>query len=170
MTNDSNYMMGIYAGKSKNGKEKREFELINNMNAVEYYNSGVSVQSIDILPSESKNGYPLKWKFRAGTMVLLYDETPEEIYELDEIQLCKRLYKITGMSSMKVTSGIYGVLSLVFHQEARPSKDIPLKNGVFKYGEATRAGITLLHTQFKALVQGYDFEMDDLGKIKFKNR
>ena len=50
VANDSNYMMGIYTGKSKNGKEKREFELINNLNAVEYYNSGVSVQDIDILP------------------------------------------------------------------------------------------------------------------------
>lgn len=170
VVNDSNYMMGIYAGKSKKGKEKREFELINNMNAVEYYNSGVSEQNIDILPSESKNGYPLKWKLRVGTMVLLYDETPEEIYELDEIQLCKRLYKITGMSSMIVTGCNYGVLSLLFHQEARPSKDVTLKNGIYKHGEATRAGITLLHTQFKALVQGYDFEMDDLGKIKFKNR
>ena len=48
--------------------------------------------------------------------------------------------------------------------------DVTLKNGAFQAGEATRAGITLLHTQFKALVQGYDFEMDDLGKIKFKNR
>lgn len=103
-------------------------------------------------------------------MVLLYDETPEEIYELDEIQLCKRLYKITGMSSMIVTGCNYGVLSLLFHQEARPSKDVTLKNGIYKHGEATRSGITLLHTQFKALVQGYDFEMDDLGKIKFKNR
>lgn len=170
VANDSNYMMGIYAGKSKNGKEKREFELINNLNAVEYYNSGVSVQDIDILPSESKKGYPLKWRLRVGTMVLLYDETPEEIYELDEIQLCKRLYKITGMSSMIVTGCNYGVLSLLFHQEARPSKDVTLKNGIYKHGEATRSGITLLHTQFKALVQGYDFEMDDLGKIKFKNR
>ena len=71
---------------------------------------------------------------------------------------------------MVVTSGVYGVLSLVFHQEARPSKDVTLKNGAFQAGEATRAGITLLHTQFKALVQGYDFEMDDLGKIKFKDR
>ena len=170
VANDSNYMMGIYTGKSKNGKEKREFELINNLNAVEYYNSGVSVQDIDILPSESKKGYPLKWRLRVGTMVLLYDETPEEIYELDCSELRKRLYKITGLSSMVVTSGVYGVLSLVFHQEARPSKDVTLKNGAFQAGEATRAGITLLHTQFKALVQGCDFEMDDLGKIKFKNR
>ena len=103
-------------------------------------------------------------------MVFLYDETPEEIYDLDEAELCKRLYKITGMSSMIVAGCNYGVLSLLFHQDAHSSKDVTYKNGAFKKGEVTRVGITLLHTQFKALVQGYDFEMDDLGKIKFKNR
>lgn len=170
VANDSNYMMGIYVGKNKSGKEKREFELINSLDAVEYYNSGVSAQDIGLLPLESKNGYLLKWQLKVGTMVLLYDESPDEVYELDSSELCKRLYKITGMSSMVVVSGVYGVLSLVFHQEARPSKDVTLKNGAFKYGEVTRSGITLLHTQFKALVQGFDFEIDDLGKIKFKNR
>ena len=169
VANDSNYMMGIYVGKNKNGKEKRDFELINRLDAVEYYNSGVSAQGIDILRPE-KNGYPLRWKLKIGTMVLLYEETPEEIYELDEAGLRKRLYKITGMSSMVVNGCNYGTLSLLFHQEARPSKEVKVKKGAYKSGEQTRPAIALYHTQFKALVQGCDFEMDDLGKIKFKNR
>ena len=170
VANDSNYMMGIYVGKNKSGKEKRDFELVNRLDAVGYYNSGVSAQGIDILRQESDNGYPLRWKLKIGTMVLLYDESPEEIYELGEAELCKRLYKITGMSSMTVHGSNYGTLSLLFHQEARSSTDVKAKNGAFKNGEPTRAAIVLLHTQFKALVQGRDFEMDDLGKIKFKNR
>ena len=163
-------MMGIYVGKNKSGKEKRDFELVNRLDAVGYYNSGVSAQGIDILRPESDNGYPLRWTLKIGTMVLLYDESPEEIYELGEAELCKRLYKITGMSSMTVHGSNYGTLSLLFHQEARSSTDVKAKNGAFKNGEPTRAAIVLLHTQFKALVQGSDFEMDDLGKIKFKNR
>ena len=170
VANDSNYMMGIYVGKNKSGKEKRDFELVNRLDAVGYYNSGVSAQGIDILRPESDNGYPLRWTLKIGTMVLLYDESPEEIYELGEAELCKRLYKITGMSSMTVHGSNYGTLSLLFHQEARSSTDVKAKNGAFKNGEPTRAAIVLLHTQFKALVQGSDFEMDDLGKIKFKNR
>ena len=170
VANDSNYMMGIYVGKNKSGKEKRDFELVNRLDAVGYYNSRVSAQGIDILRPESDNGYPLRWTLKIGTMVLLYDESPEEIYELGEAELCKRLYKITGMSSMTVHGSNYGTLSLLFHQEARSSTDVKAKNGAFKNGEPTRAAIVLLHTQFKALVQGSDFEMDDLGKIKFKNR
>ena len=170
VANDSNYMMGIYVGKNKSGKEKRDFELVNRLDAVGYYNSGVSAQGIDILRPESDNGYPLRWTLKIGTMVLLYDESPEEIYELGEAELCKRLYKITGMSSMVVNGCNYGTLSLLFHQEARPSKEVKVKKGAYKSGEQTRPAIALYHTQFKALVQGCDFEMDDLGKIKFKNR
>ena len=98
----------------------------------------------------------IKWIRRGG------HETPEEIYELDEAGLCKRLYKVTGMSSMVVNGCNYGTLSLLFHQEARSAKDVKLTNGVFKNTETTRAAIALYHTQFKAFVQGYDFEMDDL--------
>ena len=170
VTNDSNYIMGIYVSKNKNGKEKRDFELINRLDAVEYYNSGVSAQGIDILPTESKNGYPLRWKLKIGTMVLLYEETPEEIHELDEVELCKRLYKITGMTSELDKGNIYGFVSLVHHQEARSSKEVSFKKGSFICGETFRPRIKLRHTQFKALVQGYDFEMDDLGKIRFKSR
>lgn len=74
------------------------------------------------------------------------------------------------MSSMVVNGCNYGTLSLLFHQEARPSKEVKVKKGAYKSGEQTRPAIALYHTQFKALVQGCDFEMDDLGKIKFKNR
>ena len=168
--NDSNYMMGIYVGKDKRGKGKRDFELINRLDAVAYYNSGVSAQGIDILPTESKNGFPLRWKLKIGTMVLLYEEIPEEIYELDEAGLCKRLYKITGMTSELDKGNIYGFVSLVHHQEARSLEEVSFQKGSFKRDETFRSKIKLRHTQFKALVQGYDFEMDELGKIRFKNR
>lgn len=170
VANDSNYIMGIYVGKNKDDKETRDFELINRLDAVKYYNSDVSAQGIDILPTVSENGYPLRWRLKVGTMVLLYEETPEEVYELDEAELCKRLYKITGMSSTLDRGYFYGFVSLVHHQEARSSQEISFKKGPFKCGETFRSKIELRHTQFKALVQGCDFEMDNLGKIKFKNR
>ena len=103
-------------------------------------------------------------------MVLLYDNTPEEIYDLDTKILTRRLYKITGMSSMVVSGCSYGKLALVYHQEARPSTEFSSKNGVYKSNEELRPGITLLHTQFKGLVQGQDFEINDIGEIIFLNK
>ena len=170
VANDSNYIMGIYVGVDKNGKEKRTFELVNSLDAVRFYNSGVLKQGIDLLPHEDSTGYTLRWKLKIGTMVLLYDNTPEEIYDLDTKILTRRLYKITGMSSMVVSGCSYGKLALVYHQEARPSTEFSSKNGVYKSNEELRPGITLLHTQFKGLVQGQDFEINDIGEIIFLNK
>ena len=170
VSNDSNYIMGIYVGADKKGKEKRTFELVNSLDAVRFYNSGVLKQGIDLLPNEDSNGYALKWRLKIGTMVLLYENTPDEIYDLDIKMLTRRLYKITGMSSMIVSGCSYGTLALVYHQEARPSTEFSSKNGVYKSNEELRPGITLLHTQFRGLVQGQDFEINDIGEIIFYNR
>ena len=167
VSNDSNYIMGIYVGADKKGKEKRTFELVNSLDAVRLYNSGVLKQGIDLLPNEDSNGYALKWRLKIGTMVLLYENTPDEIYDLDIKMLTRRLYKITGMSSMNYPDRSYGTLALVYHQEARPSTEFSSKNGAYQSNEELRPGITLLHTQFRGLVQGQDFEINDIGEIIF---
>ena len=55
---------------------------------------------------------------------------------------------------------------MVYHQDARPSTEIKKINGEFKSGEEFRAGIKMLHSQIRALVQGVDFEMNDLGELR----
>lgn len=170
VTNDTNYAMGIYVGYDKKGKAKRDFELINTLDAVTFYNSGVQSQGLDLLPTKSKNGYPLKWRLRVGRMVLLYENSPEEIFELDKRELAKRLYKITGMSSMVVSGCSYGRLYLTYQQEARPSTEVKSKSGEYKQNEELRPSISLLHTQFHALIQGQDFEINDIGEITFLHR
>lgn len=166
--NDRNYMMAIYVGQDKKDKEKREFELVNNITAAyQYRRSNQNHTDLQLVPYYSKSGYELRYKLKIGTMVLLYENSPEEVWELERKDLTKRLYKITGMSSM-VIQGKYdfGTIELVHHQDARPSTDIKKKNGEFKSGEEFRSGIKLLHTQLRALVQGVDFEINDLGEIR----
>lgn len=167
--NDRNYMMAIYVGRDKKGKEKREFELVNNITAANFYrrsNDRVPTDS-QLVPLFSKSGYELRYKLKIGTMVLLYENGPEEIWELDKKNLQKRLYKVTGMSSM-ILQGKYefGTIEMVHHQNAKPSSEIKKVNGEYKSGEEFRPGIKMLHTQIKALVQGVDFEINDLGEIR----
>ena len=166
--NDRNYMMAIYIGKDKRGKEKQEFELINNITAAKYYRSSYDKVPTDnqLVPLYSKSGYELKYKLKIGTMVLLYENNPEEVWELDMRNLQKRLYKVTGLSSLVVNKYVYGTIALVHHQEARPSSDVKLTNGSFKGSEVFRSGIKLYHTQFKALIQDVDFEFNELGEIR----
>ena len=167
--NDRNYMMAIYVGQDKKGKEKREFELVNNITAANFYRRSNDRVPTDnqLVPLFSKSGYELRYRLKIGTMVLLYDNTPEEIWELDRNILQRRLYKVSGLSSM-VISGKYnfGTIEMVYHQDARPSTEIKKINGEFKSGEEFRAGIKMLHSQIRALVQGVDFEINDLGEIR----
>lgn len=167
--NDRNYMMAIYIGHDKNGKEKREFELINNITAANFYRHSNDRIPTDnqLVPLYSKSGYELCYRLKIGTMVLLYENSPEEVWELDKKNLQMRLYKITGLSSMVLREkDYYGTLELIHHQDAHPSSEIKKKNGSYKSNEEFRPGIKLLHTQFKVLVQGVDFEINDLGEIK----
>lgn len=60
----------------------------------------------------------------------------------------------------------YATIKLIHNEEARPSKDIKAKNGEYEQGEEFRPAIIMLHTQLNALVQGYDFEINELGEIK----
>ena len=166
--NDRNYMMAIYVGQDKKGKEKREFELVNNITAANFYRRSNDKTPTDnqLVPLYSKSGYELRYKLKIGTMVLLYENSPEEVWELDRKNLQKRLYKITGLSILVVSSNKYGRIYLVHHQDARASSEIKYINGAFRSEGELRAGMMLLHTQFNSLVQGVDFEINDLGEIR----
>jgi CRISPR-associated endonuclease Csn1 len=160
-------MMAIYIGKDKKGKEKRDFELVNYLTAAKFYrrSNDHAVDGNQLIP-QTKNGFPLRYVLKIGTMVLLYENSPEEIWDLDRANLQKRLYKVTGMSSMVVNDCNYGTLELVHHQDARKSTEITKKNGKYVSNELFRPGIRMLHTQFNALIEGIDFELNELGEIK----
>ena len=165
--NDRNYMMAIYVGVNNKGKEKRDFELVSNLVAADYYKkSNDKTPTGGNLIPQNMNGLELRYQLKIGTMVLLYENSPEEVWDLDKSNLQKRLYKVSGLSSMVIQGKYdYGTIELTHHQDARPSTDVTKKNGEFKADEEFRAGIKMLHSQFKALVQGVDFDINDLGEI-----
>lgn len=172
VANDSNYCMGIYEGTSAKGKVKREFELVNNLEAAKYFNDKRKGDNFcDLVPlSDKKNEYPLKYILKVGTMVLFYENSPEELFEATQKELTQRLYKVTGLSSMLIQQQYnYGILYFKHHQEARPSGELKGKNGLWKINEPYRPVIIINHNQFNALVEGYDFELTLTGEVKFKH-
>ena len=160
--NDRNYMMAIYV----NGHLNKDFELVSNLVAAMYYRKSNQESPSQSLVPEIKNGYPLRYQLKIGTMVLLYEKNPDEVWQLDNAGFQERLYKVTGLNSFKSGTKYYGRISMVHHQDARPSTDIKLKNGAYIDGEVFRPGIIMLHTQFRALIDGVDFELNDLGEIR----
>mgnify|MGYP002762622754 CR=1 FL=1 len=149
-------------------KKEREFEIVNMLQAAQYYKTSNDKEVVDrhIVPIKSEHDYPFAYTLKIGTMVLLYEKSPNEIWEATVKERNRRLYKVTGMSTSTIGNCIYARITMVYNEEARPSKDIKAKNGAYKQGEELRPAIIMLHTQLNALVQGYDFEINELGEIK----
>ena len=158
--------MAIYIGKDKKGKEKRDFVVVNNLEAAKYYRRSNNAEGGLVPDVSEKNGFSLAYCLKIGTMVLLYEKSPEEIWLSDKKAWQRRLYKVTGLSSLVISSYVYGTITLIHHQEARRSSDVKLKNGAYASNEELRSGIKMYHTQINALVEGVDFVLNDLGEIK----
>ena len=170
VTNDSNYLLALYIGKDKKGKEKRDFEIINMLQTAQYFrtsNDKVAVGN-NIVPVKSEHEYPFAYSLKIGTMVLLYEKSPNEVWDASLAEINKRLYKVVGLSAMRMKGRNvdYATIKLKHHEDARLSTELKAKNGAFKQGEELRPSIIMLHTQLNALVQGYDFEINELGEIK----
>ncbi len=168
VVNDSNYCIAIYEGTDSKGRIKRNFKIINNLEASKFLNGKTDRQYI--VPLSDNNDYTLKYILKSGTQVLFYEKNPKELYECNNTELNKRLYKLTGFST-QVVSGQYhfGTMTFKHHQEARPAGELKVKGGDWKNKEDYRAIIGIKHTQFKAFVEGYDFDLTITGEIKFKH-
>ena len=166
--NEGNYMLAIYEDKVK-GKVRRDYELVKTIEAADFYRRSTDKNDYSsLVPVQSPKGYPLKWTLKIGQHVILYETSPDEIILSDKSDVSKRLYVITGLSINPVGAG-YGSIVMRHHQEARMAKEVKAKNGAYKNGEPYRGSIVMLHTQFNALVEGIDFEINALGEIVLLN-
>ncbi len=151
--NEENNVFGIYQGTMGN-KIKRIFKMINNF----------EISKGDTLPDEI-DGMKRIYKLKKGAMVLLYENSPDEIYKIkdDYRQLSKRLYKLFKFD-------VNGQIYFIHHLEARPKGE--LKNdtkfvGVFKPEERIYAIRLFSPRQLNLLVENKDFKITNDGKIEF---
>jgi len=160
VANDSNYCMAVYQGK------KSSFRLFSTFEAVQHFKAGKNES--EWIPTLNGDGDALRFVLKVGTMVLFYEKNAEELKNCSQAELSKRLYKVTGMSSMTIRKKYnYGVVSLKHHQEARPDSDLKASNGIWENNSDYRSKISLLHTQFTFVVEGVDFFMSTSGIISF---
>ena len=166
--NEGNYMLAIYEDVVK-GKVRRDYELVKTIEAADYYRRSTDKsERLSLVPERSLKGFPLKWNLKIGQHVILYETSPDEIVISDKADVSKRLYVITGLSYLPVGTG-YGSIVMRHHQEARMAKDVKVTKGAYKSNDSYRGSIFLYHTQFNALVEGLDFEINALGEIILKN-
>ncbi len=160
--NDGNYLVAIYIGKDEKGKEDREFLEINKLGATHYYSrskTNISAE-VPLVPRISPKGYQLAYTLYTGTMVILYDNYPEEIWDNDIHYIQSRLYKINTLSLANKR------MVLVHHQEARMSKELKPITIAYQYDGKLMPMIRINFNLFKGLVEGVDFEINELGEIR----
>lgn len=174
VVNDSNYLMAIYEGTDKKGKIKRDFEVVNYIDAAQLLKRSTDNGSFSSLVPLSKKSLPLRGVLKTGMQVLFWKDSPEEIWELDKNQIRNRLYKI-------IVLGKDGRIVFKFHQEARNDEMIKtdyerqhglaapksLTNGVSSVDcEVPAPKLLLSPGNFNMLVEGLDFRLTVLGEIE----
>lgn len=167
VTNKNNYCLAIYEGIDNKGNTKRSYKIVSNLEAAKKLKLNARKNDVELVPLSDKNDNPLKYFFKIGTMVLFYENSSSEIIKCNISELHSRLYKITGINIDPTGNG-YGCIVLTHSSEARSSSEFSTKKGKWKIGEDLRPSITLRHTQFNALVEGFDFELTTTGEIIFK--
>jgi CRISPR-associated endonuclease Csn1 len=171
VANDSNYMMAIYEGKNKNGKIKRDFILVNNLDAGKYFTGKLSENPIPEIHPKSKLSF--KSLLKTGTMVILWEDKPEEVWTLSKYELKKRSYKITKMNKD-------GRITLKYHQEARNDESLKQDYEFLNKIKAPKSltngesyidfknpfpKLLLSPSKFYFLVEGIDFRITPHGKL-----
>jgi len=168
--NDGNYCMAIYEGVDKKGKLSRSNQLINIIDAGKYFKLSNDDKKIyPIAPEKDENLNPLKYILTKGKMVLIYDKSPKELFEMSEEKLLERLFEITQMDVED------SCIKLLHHSEAREKKKLTpfmgLKTGMKggkNIGEHKKyPWIKIGVNSFDCLVEDYEFKLTPTGKIKF---
>lgn len=153
---DDNYLMAVYKGVTSKGKVKYMYEFINMIDAARFYKQSNDKVLVDgNIVQLNKGGLNLYYTLKKGTMVLLYVDNPDEIWE-NNGDWSRRLYKVTELWKD-------GRIVVTKHTEARPSSEVPKVTKGFCIGDSK--GL-YSYSKFSAIVQGYDFEINELGEIK----
>ncbi len=150
--NDSNYLFLLYEGIKRGALIRKcrfinTFEVANIIRTRRFDNFEKELWNEPYYQSFSESGieYKLSAILKAGTRVLLWDKTPDEIYDLSRIELLKRLYVV-----VKFNNAGSDFLYLRHHLSAKSDIDIKL-----------------VPNKMNCLIEGRDFTIDVLGNISF---
>ena len=152
--NDTNYLFLLYEGIKKGHVDRKsriislwEASILHGNNCIyEIDNIIRSTQDYNLIV-DKKIEYKLSAIIRVGDYVLLWNESPEEIKELDKTEISKRLYVVIKFN----TTGA----DLLF-----------LKNHLSANNEPE---LSLVANKINCLIEHRDFEIDTLGNIIFRD-
>lgn len=159
--NDGNYCYAIYEGVDKKNKKLVEYKVVNNFESGKYFNSGVNNLKYPLetnILDNKQNVLELKYLLKTGTLVLFFKESKNEIWELDNLDLSKRLYKTVAIESD-------GRVQFRLHSTSKPDGQLE-KASTINF-EKPNEKLRVSKSSLNVLVEGFDFQISPTGKIKF---
>jgi CRISPR-associated endonuclease Csn1 len=174
--NGENYAYILYQG-VVNNKIERKFKLLNLFDAAKIYQlnnyNELSVE-LEIDTNKKGNKLPLHFILKTGLKVLFYKENnPEELFDLENTDLSKRLYKILKFEKD-------GRIVFGYHLDARSDNDLKALSDI--HGKSIYNGFSNIDFEnpmpklklspgnFNFLIENKDFFMKPDGKIYFNNK
>ena len=158
--NKENYALAFYEGIDKKGQLQRDYEIIKNIEAATYFKrSNYQYRQNHELVPETKKGLPLKYILKKGMSIMFYENTPEELKDLSNEELVKRLYVIT---QIRKDGNIY----FIPNQLAGEISDLK-KNAKSKI-ILENSMLLLSRKNWNFIVNEKEFIMDIDGKIHFR--
>jgi CRISPR-associated endonuclease Csn1 len=158
--NDGNYCYAIYEGIDKKNKKIVEYKVVNNFESGKYFNSGLSNPKYPLetnILDNKQNVLNLKYLLKTGTLVLFYKESKNEIWEIDSIDLAKRLYKTVAIESD-------GRVQLRLHSTSKPDGQLE-KASTINF-DIPNEKLRVSKSSLNILVEGFDFVISPTGKIQ----
>ena len=151
------YVMCRYESEDKVIKEYRIWSLYDVSN-----NRKTGLEDIPTTMNSKKKNVALHLteQLNSGDMLLIYKESPQELYEMDKDSLSQRLYVVRGFENPSL-------IKLVKHINAQEDKDLGKGESIKNYSnmpEKIRCGISTL----KYLIKDKDFYLTPKGVV-FKN-
>mgnify|MGYP003634049474 CR=1 FL=1 len=161
--NDGNYCYAIYEGVNKKGKEIKEYRVVNNFEAGKYFTSNDSngKQPLELnIIDKNENILILKFLLKTGTLVLFYEHEKNEVHNMVDSELSKRLYKTVAIESD-------GRVQFRHHTVARPDGELKKSSSV--NFDTPNEKLRISKSGLNILVQGYDFKITASGKVDLIN-
>lgn len=157
--NDGNYCYAIYEGIDKKNKKIVEYKVVNNFESGKFFNSDLNNLKYPLetnILDNKQNVLELKYLLKTGTLVLFFKESKNEIWEIDNIDLAKRLYKTVAIESD-------GRVQFRLHSTSKPDGQLE-KASTINF-DIPNEKLRVSKSSLNILVEGFDFRISSTGKI-----
>ncbi len=185
VVNDSNYIMAIYEGKNHRGKTVRDFHLVNNFDAGRFFRPSMQRKRkeqqsaasaiVSNVKYSGKTELALKALLTAGKLVLFWENTSEEVFDLPQKELVNRLYKTVAFEADGRIQ--FRIHQTAMQQSSTKKEEMTIKKHMQENNLSNSKvnfinpvpWLRLSKTAWNFLIEGIDFNLTPLGKIERLN-